>query len=300
MFSKMLAAATGLLALAGTAAAQDWKSDYKELVFATVPSENASGVSDRYADFIDYLSEQLGVPVTLRIAADYAAVIEAQKSGQVHIAQYGPASFARAVIIGAEVEPILGTINADGSKGYYSVLYVRKDDPYQSLQDLKGKKLCLVDPNSTSGFQAPTFFMREDGIDRETFFSESVVAGSHENAVITLLNGTCDAAVNWWNAENDSNYTRMVKKDMVKADQVRVVWKSPLLPSSPIAVLSDMPAELQQAIKTTLLESPQKAKEAFDKLSDGKDKGFFETTLQDYDPIIRMVRFNDEQKKRGS
>ncbi len=59
-----------------------------------VPAENASGVSDRYAPFMDYLSKELGVPVKLRIANDYAAVIEGQRAGNIQIACYGPASYS--------------------------------------------------------------------------------------------------------------------------------------------------------------------------------------------------------------
>ena len=115
-----LAAAT--LVLAGTAAqAQGWKAKYPELILATIPDENASGVTERFAKFTDYLSRELGTKVTLRIANDYAAVIEGQKAGNIHIAQYGPASYARAYMVGAKIEPFAMQVNADGSTGYYSV-----------------------------------------------------------------------------------------------------------------------------------------------------------------------------------
>ena len=51
-----------------------------ELVFAVVPAENAGQVADRYKDFLEYLSKETGVKVTLRIASDYAAVIEGQRA----------------------------------------------------------------------------------------------------------------------------------------------------------------------------------------------------------------------------
>lgn len=76
--------------------AQDWKAKYPELVYASVPAENASGVIQRLTPFMDYLSRELGVKVTLRIAADYAAVIEGQKAGNIHIGDYGPSSYVRA------------------------------------------------------------------------------------------------------------------------------------------------------------------------------------------------------------
>ena len=92
----ILAGAAALAFTASAASAQEWKSKYPELTFAVVPAENASGVTERWAPFIAYLSKELGVKVHLRIANDYAAVIEGQRSGNIHIASYGSASFARA------------------------------------------------------------------------------------------------------------------------------------------------------------------------------------------------------------
>src|SRR5262249_55530763 len=127
--------------------------------FAKVPDENASGTAQRWTPFVNYLSRELGTKVTLRIANDYAAVIEGQRAGHIHIAMYGPASYARAYITGAKVEPFAIEVSGDGTKGYYSVLYVKAETPYKTITDLKGKNLCLVDPNSTSGNNVPRFAM---------------------------------------------------------------------------------------------------------------------------------------------
>jgi len=149
-------AAAGLAAtLAAPAFAQDWKAKYPELVFAIIPSENASGVVERYTPFVNYLAKELGTKVTLRIANDYAAIIEGQRAGNIHIGMYGPASFARARMTGAKVDAFAIETNLDGTKGYHSVFYVKKDSPYQKVEDLKGKNLGLVDPNSTSGNNVP-------------------------------------------------------------------------------------------------------------------------------------------------
>ena len=78
--------------------------------------------------------------MTLRIANDYAAVIEGQRAGNIHIAMYGPASYARAYVTGAKVEPFAIEVSGDGTKGYYSVLYVKKDAPYQKVEDLQGQE----------------------------------------------------------------------------------------------------------------------------------------------------------------
>src|SRR6201996_6411132 len=167
MFTRriVLAAATAALALSATAAsAQDWKAKYPELTFAVVPAENASGVTERWTPFVEYLSKQLGVKVTLRIADDYAAVIEGQRSGNIQIAAYGSASFARARLTGVKTDAFASDLNADGGTGYYSVYFVKASSPYQSIDQLKGKNLGLVDPNSTSGNNVPRFELDKMGI----------------------------------------------------------------------------------------------------------------------------------------
>ena len=289
-----------LTALAGSAHAADWHAKYKELTFAVIPSENASGVNNRYEPFLAYLSKELKVPVKLRIANDYAAVIEGQRAGNIQIAYYGPASYSKAYMTGVKTEPFVTTRNNNGAIGYYSVIYVKADSPYKTIQDLKGKTIGYVDPNSTSGYNAPRFYLHKMGIESDSFFSKSVITGSHENGVIALDKGQVDAAADWWNADNDSNLTRMVAKGMVKKSDFRIVFKSGLLPGSPYAYLSTLPADLKKAILTAFLEAPKKDKAAFDRLSDGKDKEFVQVSHKDYQDIVDMIKFVDDMRKHHS
>jgi phosphonate transport system substrate-binding protein len=294
------ALAASSVALAGGAHAQSWKSAYPELVLAVIPAENASGVTERYGPFIEYLSQTLGTKVTLRVASDYAAVIEGQRNGSIHIAGYGPASYARAIVTGVKVEPFVTTVNNDGTVGYYSVFYVRADSPYQTIDDLKGKNLGLVDPNSTSGNNVPRFALNKLKLNPETFFARVTYAGSHENAVIALQQKTVDVAANWWNAENDSNLTRMVAKGLAKQEDFRIIYKSDLIPNSPFAYLASLPADLKAAITKAFMEAPTKAKAAFDKLSDGKDREFKAVDAQYYEPVVELIKFIDALRKQKS
>lgn len=279
----------------------DWRAKYPELVFAVVPAENASGVADRFGPFVEYLSKTLGIKVTLRIASDYAAAIEGQRAGNIHVVGYGPASYVRAwTVTKGGVEPFVTTINSDGSIGYFSVAYVRANDPAQKIEDLKGKNLGLVDPNSTSGNNVPRYSLNKMGINPASFFSKVVYTGSHENAVLALKQGTVDVAFNWWNSETDSNLTRMVNKNMVKAEEVRMIFKSPLIAGSPYAYLTSLPQPMKDAIVKAFMDSPKDAKVAFDKLSDGKDLGFKAVTHADYQPIVELQQFVDQLRKQKS
>jgi phosphonate transport system substrate-binding protein len=298
----ILAGAVALAFAVNAAYAQDYKAKYPELVFAKVPDENASGTTDRWTPLTNYLSKELGVKVTLRIANDYAAVIEGQRAGNIHIAMYGPASYARAFMTGAQVEPFAIEVSGDGTKGYYSVLYVKADAPYKTVQDLRGKNLCLVDPNSTSGNNVPRYALHKMGIDPETFFAKVVYAGSHENAVIGVQQGTCEAAFNWWNDEKESNLLRMDRKGMAKAADYRIVFKSELIVNSPMAYLATLPANLKVAIRQAVLEVATKDKAAFDKIYEGKQLPFEPISHKEYEPVIEVVKFVDDlrKKKRGS
>ena len=296
---ELLLSTAALLSTAGLAhAAGEWKGQYQELVFAVVPAENASGVSDRYAAYMDYLTKQLGVPVKLRLANDYAAVIEGQRAGNIQIAYYGPASYSKAYLTGVTTEPFVTTRNNDGAIGYYSVIYVKADSPYKDIHDLKGKTIGFVDPNSTSGYNAPRFYLHKTGIDVDSFFGKSIITGSHENGIIALDKDTVDCAADWWNADNDSNLTRMVAKGMAKKADFRIIFKSGLLPGSPYAYLSDLPADLKTSILTAFMEAPTKDKAAFDRLSDGKDKEFVQVSHKDYADIVEMIQWVDEQRKK--
>jgi phosphonate transport system substrate-binding protein len=300
MLRRTFIAATLGAVLAAPAFAQDWKAQYPELVFAIIPAENASGVVDRWTPFTDYLAKELGTKVTLRVAADYAAVIEGQRAGNIHVASYGPSSFARALMTGAKIDAVAIEVNADGTKGYHSVLWVKKDAPYKTIQDLKGKNLCLVDPNSTSGNNVPRFAMSKMGIVPESFFGKVVYSGSHENAVIGVNQGVCDAAFNWWNDENESNLMRMATKKMVNADDFRMIFKSEQIVNSPMAILASMPDPLKKALTTAILELPKKQPAVFDKLYDGKAKPWEPTTNAAYEPIIELNKFVDSLRRAKS
>lgn len=305
---RIVIAGAAALAFSATAAsAQDWKSKYPELTFAVVPAENASGVTERWAPFISYLSKELGVKVNLRIANDYAAVIEGQRTGAIHIASYGSASFARARMTGVNTEAFANDRNIDGTTGYYSMFFVLAKSPYKTVDDVKGKNLGLVDPNSTSGNNVPRFELNKMQItDAESYFSKVVYTGSHENALLALAQGTVDVAANQWTAENDSTLSQMLTKGMLKnadgsamkKEDFRIIHKSAPILNGPYAVLGNMPADLKAGIEKAFFEAPAKDKAAFDRLSDGQKKDFNAATTKDWDGMIELIKFVDSLRKR--
>jgi phosphonate transport system substrate-binding protein len=304
--SLIACAATFFVATTYGACAQDWRTKYPELTFAVIPAENASGVIERYTPFMDYLSRSLGVKVTLRVANDYAAVIEGQRAGNVHIASYGSASFARARITGVRIDAFALDVNSDGTTGYYSVFYVKATSPFKSIEDLKGRNIGLVDPNSTSGNNVPRYMLDKMNINPENYFGKVVFTGSHENAVLALTQGTVDVVANAWNADDDSYLSRMISKGMLKnADgssmkysDFRIILKSDPILNGPLAYLSDLPDDAKNAIAKAFLTAQAVDKASFDKLSDGKNAPWQAAKTEQWKPVIELVQFVDSLRRK--
>ena len=157
-----------------------------------------------------------------------------------------------------------------------------------------------MDPNSTSGNNVPRYAMSKLGIEPSKFFAKVVYAGSHENALLALKQGTVDIAFNWWNSETDSNLTRMANKGMVAASEFKIVFRSDLIAGSPNAYLAALPADMKAAIAKAFMDAPTADKAAFDKLSDGKDLGFKAVTHKDYQPVVELQDFVDQLRKQRS
>jgi len=294
------AVALAAVAISGATQAGDWQAKHPKLTLGVITSENEADRIARYKPVRAYLEKELGVEIKWRTATDYAGVIEGLKAGKIEIARFGPASYAKAwMVMNGKVDPLVGELDNSGDFGYHAVIVVKADSPYKSIDDLRGKKLAFADPNSTSGHQAPRYFLTEAGYDPDTFFSETGFSGSHENSVIALLNGTFDAAATWWRSEERSNPQRMASKGMIKDGSWRVIWTSPKLPSSPWAMGTTMPEDMRAEVTDVLMNMKDKDPAAWQALTDGKASGYKRVTHKDYEPIVRMIKAN-QKKRRGS
>jgi phosphonate transport system substrate-binding protein len=282
----------------GPVQAEDWRQKYPEITLGVITSENEADRLTRYQPVRAYLERVLGVQINWRTATDYAGIIEGVKAKKIELARFGPASYAQCwIVTQGAVEPLVGDVDEHGTFGYHAVVLVKTDSPYQSIDDLKGKKFAFADPNSTSGHQAPRYFLREQGYDVDTFFGETAFSGSHENSVMALLNGTFDAVATWWNTEEYSNPRRMEMKGMIPPGQWRIIWKSPKLPSSPWAMPTFLPEQMRKDITEALFQMPKDDPAAWEALTMGKMKELRRVTHADYEPIVRMIQYNLEKRR---
>ena len=200
------------------ATAADWRETYPTINFGVLTLENQTTTVDRYKPYIAYAEKKLGVKIKLFQASDFAGVGQALTAGHLQMARIGGAGYAAAYLdCDGCVHPLVTTEGLDGTTGYYSILVVRTDSPYKTIDDLKGKSVAFADPTSTSGYVMPMVNMIKAGMDPNKFFGRTAFSGGHEQSVLAVLKGTYDAAFTW-TSEGDTfgNLRMMMDKGLLK------------------------------------------------------------------------------------
>jgi phosphonate transport system substrate-binding protein len=281
-----------LLALAGLAAmpakAQDWKQKFKSISFSSVSAENQAATQARYKDVARVFQERTGVEMRIFTATDYAGTVQALTSGQIQMAQLGASGYASAWIdSNGAVEPLVTNKELDGALGYHSILIVKSDSPYKKLEDLKGKTLAWADPNSTSGYLIPLVSLRGAGIEPEKFFGRTLFSGGHEQSVLGVINGQLDSAFTWSSKGHNAGQIRaMVDRGVLKMDQFRVVWESPLIPNPLVVVRKDMPEDMKRELRAFWIELHKIDPKVAEAAARGKTAGFVPATHEMYKPVL--------------
>lgn len=201
------------------------------IVFAAVPSENSQSLKSQFENVIKLLERETGKKVQFQDATDYAAVIEGQRAGKIDLAQYGPFSYKIAKDGGVPIDAVAAGVKKEGGKpGYHSTAWTRPDTGLKSLKDFKGRKVCFVDPASTSGNLFPTAGLLGVGIDPKKDLTQ-VFAGAHDASLISVANKQCDAGF-----AQDTMMPSLISKGQLKEGQMVKVWESPTIPGSPLAL----------------------------------------------------------------
>ena len=179
---SLTALVMGATALTSTAAfAQDWRDDLPVFRIGLLGGENEADRLRNNDCLRVALEERLGVPVEMFPAPDYAGVMQGLLAGQLDYGALGASSYAGIYLQDNDaVEPIFVSAEADGSTGYYAVMYTRADSGITSLEEMAGRSLAYADANSTSGYLVPRFELGRQGIE-DDYFSATGYGGGHEN-----------------------------------------------------------------------------------------------------------------------
>jgi phosphonate transport system substrate-binding protein len=219
----------------------------KEINFGIISTESTQNLKQDWGVLLEDMQKRVGVKVNAFFAPDYAGIIEAQRFNKVQVAWYGNKSGMEAADR-ANAEVFAQQLAEDGSIGYWSYLIVHKDSPLNSLEDVKreAKNLMLGygDPNSTSGFLVPGYYaMAQNGLDPKTSF-KLMRSANHETNLISVASKQVDVATN-----NNESIEKFARRNPDKAKDIKVIWKSPLIPSDPIMYRKDLHPELKTRIK---------------------------------------------------
>ena len=252
------AAAEAAAAVEGAADAADREGWPSELRFAVVPSQEEQQQSDQYQPVLDILEAELGSPIECSFATDYAGVIEAMIAGNLDMAQFGPFSYVIATGNGADIVPIAIGQEGDAPASYRSYGITQAgNEEITSLADFAARNVCFVDPGSTSGFLFPSAGLLGEGIDPETGVS-GTFAGGHDASALSVANGTCEAGFAYDSmvtarliGEGDlTGVVDTIEDETVnEADaELKIVWQSPPLPNSPVAIQAGFPQTFIDAV----------------------------------------------------
>jgi phosphonate transport system substrate-binding protein len=210
----------------------------QEISFGIISTESTQTLKQNWQPIIDAMNRETGLKVTAFFASDYAGIIEGMRFNKVQVAWFGNKSAMEAVDR-SNGEVFAKVINADGTEGYYSHLIVHRDSPLKNLDDVlrNGRNLSFGngDPNSTSGFLVPAFYVfANHKIDAKTHF-KFVRAANHETNALAVANRQVDVATN-----NSENLAKLEKNLPDKHKDVRTIWTSPLIASDPIVMRKDL------------------------------------------------------------
>ena len=226
------------------------------IVMAFVPSLDSQEVLASGDAIATMLEEETGLVVEPNVGTDFAAVREAMGAGQAHVGWLNTFNY---ILASEKYEVEVGLVTQRyGATSYLGQINVGADTGITTIEDLKGKVMCWVDPNSTSGYIIPRIFLQANGVDPDNDFAQTVEAGSHDQVIVAVYNGDCDAGATFDDARDN------VEDDFPDVkEKVLVLATTAEIPNDSVSFIKDFPAEMRQQIIDALL--------AYAETDEGKD-----------------------------
>ncbi|QNK74454.1 phosphonate ABC transporter substrate-binding protein [Variovorax sp. PAMC28562] len=267
----------------------------QDINFGFISTEASANLKQDWQPLIDDMSRQTGLKVTAFFASDYAGIIEGMRFNKVQIGWFGNKSAMEAVDR-ASGEVFAQMVNADGTQGYYSHLIVNRDSPINNVDDMlkNGKNLSFGngDPNSTSGFLVPGYYVfAKNHVDAKSLFKVTRSA-NHEANALAVANKQVDIATN-----NSENLEKIKERFPEKFKDIKIVWTSPLIALDPLVMRKDMPEATKAKIRNffyNYAKTDAREKEIVMKIS--KLSGFKESNDQQLLPIRQLDLFAQRNK----
>jgi phosphonate transport system substrate-binding protein len=259
--------------------------DPDTLIFAYTPVEDPAVYAKVWQEFLDHLAATTGKKVQFFPVQSNAAQLEAMRAGRLHVAGFNTGSNPIAVACAGFV-PFTMMASKDGRFGYEMEIITHPGSGIDKVEDIKGKKMAFTSETSNSGFKAPSALLKsefnmEAGKDFEPVFS-----GKHDNSILGVANKDYPAA-----AVANSVMGRMIAREVVKADQIKSIYKSQTFPTTGYGYVYNLKPELadkvQEAFKTFKWEGTALLKEF--QTSEPPQEAFIPITFKDSWKVVRQI-----------
>jgi phosphonate transport system substrate-binding protein len=252
MKNLIIATALATTALSSAAMAEG----ITEFRIGILGGENAQDRMNSNECLRAYTQDLLGVETKLFAPADYNGVIQGLLGGTLDMAWLGASSYAAVYLQDPEaVDPVLVKINLDGSFGYHSIGFARKDSGITSLESMKGKVFGFGDPNSTSGYLIPSIEIPQTTgatMENGAYFGEVKFTGGHEQTIVAVNNGDVDGGVtwadgqgNWEDGFNSGALRKAVDAGLVDMNDLVEIWRSKPIPEGPVVLRKSLPQDVK-------------------------------------------------------
>ena len=269
----------------------------REFNFGILSTESSQNLKQDWQPILEDMSRRTGARVNAFFAPDYGGMIEAMRFGKVQVAWLGNKPGIEAVDR-ANAEVFAQVIPHGGLPGYWTLLIVHKDSAIQSVEDLvrNGKSISmgLGDPNSTSGFLVPSYYLfAMNRMDPRSHFKAARNA-NHETNFLSVLNKQIDAAT-----VSSEILDRYQQKNPERVKDVRVVWRSPLIASDPILWRKDLDVATKSKVREFFISYGSKGPDAArERQLLGKllAEGFKESSNNQLIPFRQLELYKDKTK----
>ena len=218
-----------------------------------------------------FLKGELSTEVQAQVPSGYASSVQALVSKTADIAYLDSVGFLLARRDGdAELLLVEERVDLKGKPrtDYDSVFVVRKDSPLKTIEDLikaaSSQRMVFTSPTSTSGYIMAYRRLVNEGLlrpkqDPQAAFKSVSFGGSYGQALEQVLNDRGDvAAVSHYTMEGPSSAKYL--SDQTRS-QLRILARSPGVPTHVIAVRGSLSDETKDQIKEAILkigkESPE-------------------------------------------
>jgi phosphonate transport system substrate-binding protein len=217
--------------------------DPATLIFAYTPVEDPAVYVKVWEGFLKHLETVTGKKVQFFPVQSNAAQLEAMRAGRLHVTGFNTGSNPIAVNCAGFV-PFAMMASKTGDFGYAMEIITYPGSGIEKIEDIKGKKLAFASETSNSGYKAPSAFLRNKYEMEPHKDYQPVFSGKHDNTILGVANkdypaGSIASVVK----------ERMIARGVVKADAIKVLYRSELFPTTGYGYVYNLKPELADKVK---------------------------------------------------